>query len=64
MKKWIRIILPKDLSVEEAREWCEENCLDRFRVRKPKSKFEWGWRTPFASFQNEIDAMAFRLRWL
>lgn len=67
-KEWFRLILPDGLAVVEAREWCEENCSGRFRVKQPKSKYDGTWthlyRKASAMFQREDDAAAFKLRWL
>jgi len=65
-KKWIRITLPDNLKLKEVRAWCEENCRYKFRVRRPQSDKEMSylWKKPYAIFQSEVDAVAFKMRWL
>ena len=66
-KKWIRITLPNNTKLKEVREWCEENCRYKFRVRQPQrdvGSMSYLWKKPYATFQNEIDAVAFKLGWL
>ncbi len=60
--KWIKFILDDDFPMLDAIKWCQENCQQRFHIKK-KPHTMWSFK-PKASFQNEIDAMAFKLRWL
>ena len=65
-KKWIRLTLSDGLRLKEVRTWCEENCRYKFRVRKPQiaTGYSYLWKKPYATFQEEMDAMAFKMRWL
>lgn len=67
-KKWIRLTLSDGLGfrLKEVRAWCEENCRYKFRVRRPQiaTGCSYLWKKPYATFQEEIDAMAFKMRWL
>lgn len=66
-RKWTNYTLPDQLSVEEARQWCEENCHGRFSIRISKRKLVlsyYSWKPPRIKFQFEVDAMAFKLRWI
>lgn len=63
-----RYYLPSDLTVEEARIWCEENCRRRWRVRNPGTNSNYlGFSKPykpFVQFQSIEDAMTFKLQWI
>jgi len=65
-KKWIRITLSDNLKLKEVRAWCEENCRHKFRVRRPQTDNlqAYLWKKPYATFQEEIDAVGFKMRWL
>lgn len=65
-KKWIiRLILPSNFMLKEARDWCKENCRYGFKVRLPQAgRFTTLHKKPYVAFQSEIDAMAFKLRWM
>ena len=64
-KKWIRFTLSDNFELKEIRAWCEENCRYKFRVRRPQTAtgHSYLWKKPYASFQSEIDALAFKMRW-
>ncbi len=65
-KKWIiRLTLPDSLALKETRDWCKENCYHEFKVRLPQAgRSTILHKKPYVAFQNEIDAMAFKMRWL
>jgi len=64
-KKWIRLTLSDRLRLKEVRVWCEENCRYKFRVRQPRRpRIGILIKKSYAIFEKEIDAMAFKMRWL
>lgn len=64
-KKWFRIRLTDGLKIKEVRDWCEENCYYSFRVRQPRRpRIGVLTKKPYAIFQSETDAMAFKMRWM
>ena len=65
-KKWIKYTLPETLEIDEVRAWCKQNCRSRHSIRVPKRKFTYiGYDGKGqAKFQNEQDALLFKLKWL
>lgn len=62
--KGTRFELSSDFNLRELRAWCAENCDGHYKISNPAS----GFKTPLgrgaARFDQETDAMAFKLRWL
>ena len=65
-KKWIiRLTLPDNVTLKEARDWCKENCRYGVKVRLPKQgRTTIIHKKPYVAFQSEIDAVAFKMRWI
>jgi hypothetical protein len=47
--------LMSDHEIYEIRRWCKENCIDKFYTSLLKNSWE---------FEDDEDAMLFKLRWL
>ena len=65
-KKWIiRLTLPDNVTLKEARDWCKENCRYGVKVRLPqRGRTTIIHKKPYVAFQSEIDAVAFKMRWI
>ncbi len=73
--KWIRFELSPEIDLNEARKWCKENCEGRYKISNPEKGYGFTSSIIFseaiqqrgpgaAKFNKEIDAMAFKLRWI
>lgn len=68
----IRFEVPPELDLRELRVWCAENCIGNYKVSNPANGY--GIKNhPTVSnrrtlgtvrFTQDVDAMAFKLRWI
>ncbi len=69
MKEQYRVELPTSVSEQKLRKWCKKNLNGRVKLTYKKKydekrkKWVRDYNTARFRFQDEDDAMAFRLRW-